>query len=127
MTNSLRVGMDRCAPTESTQLSTSSGPSEPFKADCCNGIAALRSWLQFRHALQTRVFQTKAAATHMHRYRNLSKRSGPLRPSRYFGGSVSLKLENFQDVCWSLSDSAIRPITPSSGVPLNAPTRVSLA
>jgi hypothetical protein len=42
-------------------------------------------------------------------------------PSRqtHFGGSVSLKLENFQAFAWSRSPSAYKASKPSVGVPLN--------
>jgi hypothetical protein len=43
-------------------------------------------------------FKQKRQRRIMHRCRNLSKPSRSLQASRYFGGSVSLKLENFQDV-----------------------------
>jgi hypothetical protein len=44
-------------------------------------------------------FKQKRQRRITHRCRNLSEPSESLRTSRYFGGSVSLKLENFQDVC----------------------------
>jgi hypothetical protein len=61
--------------------------------------ATLFKHMRFKHmSFKHMRFKLKRQRCITQRCRNLSEPSGSLRASHHFGGSVSLKLENFQDV-----------------------------